>query len=70
MALTVDYKARLTQINQAIEAIERGAQEYSIGSRRLRRADLRLLYDERRYIESQIGLSEGGGVSVAVFDRR
>lgn len=61
---------QLDQINAAIAAIEKGAQEYSIGSRRLRRADLAVLYQERRTLQRQLFEESGGGVSVAVFDRR
>jgi hypothetical protein len=60
----------LDQINKAIAAIENGAQEYSIGSRRLKRPDLSLLYRERRLLQQQFAEENGGGVSVAVFDRR
>lgn len=61
---------QLEQINPAIAAIEKGAQEYNIGSRRLRRADLSVLYQERRMLQRQLFEENGGGVSVAVFDRR
>lgn len=63
-------KEQLDQINQAIAAIESGAQEYSIGSRRLRRPDLSILYQERRRLERQLYEENGGHISVAVFDRR
>ncbi|UTW68667.1 hypothetical protein KHA80_14315 [Anaerobacillus sp. HL2] len=39
---------QLSQINEAITAIEIGGQEYQIGSRRLKRADLKLLYERRK----------------------
>mgnify|MGYP000592364687 CR=1 FL=1 len=61
---------QLEQINKAIGAIENGAQEYSIGSRRLRRADLSILYQERRSLMRQLIEENGGNVAVAVFDRR
>lgn len=61
---------QLDQINAAISAIEQGAQEYSVGSRRLRRADLSVLYQERRMLQRQLYEENGGGYSVAVFDRR
>jgi len=61
---------QLEQINRAISAIENGAQEYTIGSRRLRRADLSILYQERRLLQRQLYEENGCNVSVAVFDRR
>lgn len=61
---------QLNQINAAITAIESGAQEYSIGSRRLRRPDLTVLYQERRQLLQQLREEAGGNVTVAVFDRR
>lgn len=62
---------RLEQINLAITAIESGAQEYSIGSRRIKRPDLGLLYKERRLLQQQYESEIGtDGVTVAVFDRR
>lgn len=61
---------QLNQINAAIAAIENGAQEYSIGSRRLRRPDLSSLYQERRMLQRQLFEEKGGSISVAVFDRR
>lgn len=61
---------RLDSINKAIEAIENGAQEYQIGSRRIRRADLKTLYDERRTILSEISATEICSTRVAVFDTR
>jgi hypothetical protein len=67
------FQEQLNQINQAITAIETGAQEYWIGSRRLRRPDLSVLYSERRLLQQQAveETSEGiGGVFVAAFDRR
>jgi len=61
---------QLTQINAAISAIESGAQEYSIGSRRLKRPDLSVLYQERRQLQQQLTQESAGDTFVAVFDRR
>ncbi|WP_203227621.1 hypothetical protein [Calorimonas adulescens] len=61
---------QLDQINQAINVIENGAQEYRIGSRSLRRPDLTILYQERRELQRQLYEENGGGIFVAVFDRR
>ena len=61
---------QLTQINTAIGAIENGAQEYTIGSRRLRRPDLSILYQERRQLQQRLTQETAGDTCVAVFDRR
>lgn len=67
----MDLYSRLEQINKAISAIESGAQEYQIGSRKVRKADLKTLYSERDRVERQIADSENSGnVYVAMFDRR
>lgn len=50
----MDYQKRYTDICTAIEAIEQGAQEYSIGTRKVRKAELSLLYKERDRIEERI----------------
>lgn len=55
----------------AISAIEQGAQEYQIGSRRIKKAELSVLYQERRRLEQELREQENyGGVTVACFDRR
>ena len=66
------YLEQLASVNGAIKAIEGGAQEYSIGSRRVRRADLSALYAERRRLEPLAAKENGGGgmLQVARFDRR
>lgn len=61
---------RLNSINKAIEAIENGAQEYQIGTRRIKRADLKTLYDERRTMISEINAKERSNTVVAIFDTR
>lgn len=65
----------LQQVNNAIAAIEIGGQEYQIGSRRLKRADLSVLYKRQRELKDQLEIerSDGFGLanaSVAIFDRR
>lgn len=61
---------QLSQINTAIEKIENGAQEYRIGNRMVRRADLTVLYKERRQIQQEIANEEScGGVYAASFTR-
>ncbi|CEG29808.1 hypothetical protein [Bacillus sp. B-jedd] len=66
---------QLKQINEAITAIEIGGQEYQIGSRKLRRADLSLLYKRQKELEAQLNyeMNQQGGLAntfVAEFDRR
>ena len=62
---------RLLNIDEAIENVESGAQEYRIGTRTLRRADLSVLYKERRQLQYELTLAQqrGGGMSVATFTR-
>lgn len=55
----MDYKKRLVDIYAAIIAIEEGAQEYSVGTRKVRKADLSLLYKERDFIEEKIKIESG-----------
>ncbi|QNU67254.1 peptidylprolyl isomerase [Ruminiclostridium herbifermentans] len=66
--MTVDEQ--LNQINTAIAAIENGAQEYRIGSKQIRRADLNTLYQERRKLTQQLYEQNENSTYVAVFDRR
>ncbi|HQA07583.1 MAG TPA: peptidylprolyl isomerase [Syntrophomonadaceae bacterium] len=61
---------QLDQVNAAISAILQGAQEYTIGSRRIRRADLQVLFEERRRLEAALAHEKGFSTTVAVFDRR
>lgn len=66
---------QLAQINEAITAIEIGGQEYQIGSRRLKRADLKLLYERQKHLQSQIAFENGpdcllANTFVSYFDRR
>ena len=61
---------RKDQLSKAITAIEGGAQEYAIGAKRIRRADLALLYAEKRRQEMEEMSMNGSRSTVAVFDRR
>lgn len=66
---------QLQQINEAITAIEVGGQEYQIGNRRLKRADLSLLYQRQKDLQMQLNYENNQGVGLAntfgsVFDRR
>jgi len=65
----------LQQVNNAIAAIEIGGQEYQIGSRRLKRADLSVLYRRQKELKDQLEVEKSDGfglanTSVAIFDRR
>jgi hypothetical protein len=44
---------QLADVDAAIAAIEGGAQEYKIGWRSVRRADLIVLYEERRRLRHE-----------------
>lgn len=71
----MSLEEQLKQIQEAITAIEIGGQEYQIGSRRLKRADLSLLYKRQRELQSQIEYenNQSSGLAntfVSVFDRR
>ncbi len=61
---------QLDQVHTAISAILNGAQEYRIGSRQLRRADLQVLFAERQRLEVALAEQNGYSISVAIFDRR
>jgi hypothetical protein len=55
-----DAKAELEQVNKAITAILSGAQQYSIGSRSVQKANLETLYKRKDSLESLVGALEGG----------
>ncbi len=56
----------------AIASIEGGAQEYSIGSRKVRRGDLSVLYSERRTLRAELAAADSSGMTItsAIFDGR
>lgn len=58
-------KSRLSNYYKAEEAILSG-QEYTIGSRSLRRADLKAVQAEIKYLEKQIEYYEKGGKNKVV----
>ncbi|MFY0521011.1 peptidylprolyl isomerase [Lysinibacillus sp. UGB7] len=73
--LVLTIQEQLQQVNEAIASIEIGGQEYQIGSRRLKRADLGLLYKRQKDLQQQISAENGhsnafANTSVAVFDTR
>lgn len=56
-----DLYRQLADIDAAIHAILAGAQEYVIGSRRLKRADLGVLYEMRKDTVASIIAIESSG---------
>lgn len=71
----MELREQLSQVKEAIAAIEIAGQEYQIGSRRLKRADLKTLYEREKALRAQIEYEEGqsnlfANTSVAYFDRR
>ena len=55
-------KESLARVREKIIAIESGAQEYGVGTRRARHADLATLYAREKYLEDLIdGLTGGSG---------
>ena len=69
-----DGNLTLSDVNAAISNILAGGQEYTIGSRRLRRADLDKLLALRDQLAGADAADESfplmPGVAVSVFDRR
>ncbi len=59
---------QLASVQDAIEKIEMGAQEYQIGNRRLTRADLKTLYSREAALRSAIAAQNGQNVSYARMD--
>ena len=60
-------QSQLSQIDSAITAIETGSQEYSIGNRRYRRADLSVLYARRRELAQELIAAENTGLGISTF---
>lgn len=54
METPYDAKQRLSEVNQAIQAVLLGGQSYRLGSRSLTRADLALLKAMRDELEAQL----------------
>lgn len=64
----------LDDVNKAIQAITVGGQEYKIGSRSLRRGDLKELYKIKNDLTAQLARENSSGMFddcyVGVFDGR
>lgn len=65
-----ELKVRRDSVLLAINKIENGAQEYRIGQRTVRRADLSALYAEYEKLDDKIERMERPPVTVAVLRRR
>lgn len=52
---------QLDEINSAISAILTGAQEYQVGQRRVRKADLNFLLAERTRLERKLFIEDNDG---------
>lgn len=67
-------QTQLDEINTAITSILSGAQEYRIGNRSMKRADLSFLFKERNRLELKLESETSSDIlnntSVAVFDGR
>lgn len=62
MSRLVDLQSRLQQYIACETAILSGAQEYYIGSRRLKRADLAEIADMIKYLEKEIAVEAARAV--------
>ncbi|MBP2657888.1 MAG: hypothetical protein H6Q69_920 [Firmicutes bacterium] len=51
---------QLTRVQAAIAAIESGAQEYGIGSRKVTKGDLKTLYDRESSLKQQLAYESVG----------
>ena len=66
----MEVVARREALMKAIEKIENGAQEYRIGNRTVRRADLASLYAELERVDSKLSQLERPYMTAAVLPRR
>ncbi len=66
----MNLQEQLTQINEAISKIEKGAQEYKIGSRYFKKPDLSLLYQERRDILRRIEENDNSSIAGTTYVAR
>lgn len=68
--MTAEYRVRRKSLMKAIEKIENGAQEYRIGNRTVRRADLASLYAELERVDAKLSQLERPSITAAVLPRR
>lgn len=69
MKTITEIKTELKRVRMAIARIEDGAQEYTIGNRRLTRADLATLYDRETALENELADAEYGGMMVTFMEK-
>lgn len=62
-------KQQMRRVQMAIARIEDGAQEYTIGNRRLTRADLKTLYDRENALQNELADIRGGGLCVTFAEK-
>lgn len=71
---SVSNDEMLTMVNNAINTILVGGQSYQIGTRKLTRADLKLLYNIKNDLDAQIAAKTRNNLLsdtyVAIFDGR
>lgn len=68
MCLIEKVETQLARVQEAIAAIESGAQEYRIGGRSLRRADLAVLYQRERDLKQQLAEQQYGSRTYAGWE--
>lgn len=62
-------ETQLSRVQEAIRAIEEGAQEYQIANRRLTKANLSTLYARENSLMAAIARRDGGDLSFAQMGR-
>ena len=63
--MTVEsYTTQLERVQDAIAAIESGAQEYWVAGRKLMRADLATLYAKEKWLRQMVERESRGGIRV------
>jgi hypothetical protein len=62
-------ETQLARVQEAIRAIEEGAQEYQIANRRLTKANLSTLYARENSLMAAIARRDGGDLSFAQMGR-
>ncbi len=62
-------ETQLERVQEAIAAIESGAQSYQISNRRITHADLATLYAREASLKSQIARAAGGDLCFAELGR-
>jgi len=67
----ITSQAQLAEINQAISAIQSGAQSYKVGNQSVTKASLATLYAERERLEKKVAEEtaalNGGSIYIGKF---